>query len=145
MNQQTISFWDTIIGKSIRWILFIPVGLISVAIADWIIEITYIWLASLDTTWLLIVLFMGGGVLVMVFCLVYLAAVATMAIVPHKKAGMITMGIVYILVKVLIIYHIIAMGNTVIPSVIFVIIQLIETSVYLGGLYASSENRENYI
>ena len=142
MTDQTMSFWNTIIGKSIRWILFIPVGLISVSIADLLIEFTYIWLASLSTKWLIIVLFMGGTFLLAVFWGVYLAAMATIAIVPHKRSGMIIMGVIYILAKILIIYNITVMDNTAIPPVIFTVIQLIETGVYLTGLYVSSEDNK---
>lgn len=88
------SFWSSNIGLTIRWVAFIPAGLLMTAIAEVVVWLVYAYIASLSMKWMIIILLLFGTVAIMVLYAQILAGALTGSIIPHRMTGNIIMTII---------------------------------------------------
>lgn len=89
--------WNSIFGKTLRWIIFLPVSLFVLALAEYLIFLIIGWVFSWDTKTLIIIFIVFGGsiFLTLLFWIASLTAKLVSYLAPDKKIGTSILGIFY--------------------------------------------------
>lgn len=97
-------FWDTPIGLSIRWILYLPLGLVMLKITQFLSIAFLTWLFR-DLRGLVIIGLLFGGLMFffMAGAAFYAVAYLVMKICPAPRQGMAVFGVVFLCWELLIV------------------------------------------
>jgi hypothetical protein len=93
------SFWDTVIGKIVRWLVYIPFGIITSYLVLGLSTISSLWLIyNLRGTIILLILL--GGIPFLFYCYgmgkIYLETISySILMCPNPKIGNVLFGTVY--------------------------------------------------
>ena len=103
--EATTGFWRSVLGKLIRWALYIPVGLVSVTLIESFALLFFGWFFHGDARWFLVVGILLGGLVVfgVPIVLLYFGAIvlANRVICPIPRVGSIIFGTLYTLLSIL--------------------------------------------
>ena len=91
------SFWNSILGKIIRWISYIPIAFIAIVIIEVLSYMFFGWLFRDMRGFIIIGILFGGlfTLLPMVVMLYYFALFLSVNICPSPKVGSIIFGVLY--------------------------------------------------
>ena len=104
-NNQKDSFWDSVVGKTIRWIIYIPFGLTVSYLIIALATLNWIWLSG---DLFIIRLLLGGEFVMLLWGFLYYIIIshAVGSICPNTKTGCIIFGIAYYLFHISFVKHI---------------------------------------
>lgn len=112
--------WDSRFGHALRWILFLPVGLLVLYLAEMLLTTLVAGIASLSLHTLVVIAVLIGATGILWFPLVMVAtlsATATAHIAPNPQVGVIVLGLVYVVTQILAFFFLIGEVSWIQPLV----------------------------
>ena len=96
---QTTSFWDTILGRIIRWVAYIPVAIILLGLIEFLTALFLVWLFDGDMRMFVILGIFFGGLIIMLWPSVMafygVIILANGMICPTPRVGVIIFATLY--------------------------------------------------
>jgi hypothetical protein len=97
-RSQEKTFWNSILGKIIRWVAYIPIGSILLGLVEYLSALFLVWLFAGDMRMFVIVGILFGGIF-MVWPLIMayygIVVLANTVICPVPRVGAIIFGTIY--------------------------------------------------
>ncbi len=106
MTEKKTGFWNSIPLVVIRWLVFLPIGLVILLIAESLAILLVGWVLSWASGVLLVFILIGGGSMLMglIAFTGYGCGLLTGILCPNPKVGIITTGIVFLLWAIALVY-----------------------------------------
>lgn len=138
MSHSQSPFIATVI---LKWIFFVPLGLIALFAAQFVVTLSYEWISvRYDTSEILSMILVAGGVLLVPLLALYYAGVGMRRFAPNSQVAL------YILTSIAILYYLILIAaqfiekTTNMPLAVFVIVTAVSGTCYCGGLWDDSKD-----
>lgn len=130
------SFFEKPLGLAIRWLVFIPLGILLALIADYIAIFVYDLIGSLPPGWLILVIFLFGGTIPIFLTAFFVAGKITSSIIPNRNIGCSIMTAVIILVWGL---NILLTEAANMPYGLYIFFEILFVILFIIGLWSNND------